>query len=382
MSFSARVGLRLAAGVIFVTAFGFGALAQEKVDPQYAKLSKLPNPYHLVKGWPTLPSSLNDGKVVPKGQWGEAIRVHLAPDGNIWLLHRCFNNRPLGMASCYNRGDANPPLLEFTPDGKLIKSIGVGLLVFPHGFDVDKDGNLYVTDINNHPEVQGVVAKDGAGVVLGQQMIKLSPDGKVLMKLGKQGDGGPGNDQFDEPAGVAVGPDGAIYVADGHGGYNDQFDNARIMKFSKEGKFIKSWGKKGKEPGNFNALHDIFVGGSKQWVYVVDRGNKRVQVFDQDGKLLKIWDQFGTPNSVFVDKDDNMYVGSGATGGKSPVNDRGIVVANAISGEPQYFIPDPGDLQKMNDTGSSASGVAVDDKGNLYAADVGENNFRKYTKSK
>lgn len=115
---------------------------------------------------------------------------------------------------------------------------------------------------------------------------------------------------------------------------------------------------------------------------MVDRGNKRVQVFDQDGKLITIWKQFGTPNSIFVDKDDNMFVGSGATGGKSAVNDRGIVVGNAITGEPKYFIPDPGDLSKMVDSGSSASGIAEDAEGNIYAADVGENNFRKYAKSK
>ena len=102
---------------------------------------------------------------------------------------------------------------------------------------------------------------------------------------------------------------------DGHrGGYDDQFDNARVMKFSKDGKFIKTWGKRGPAlSGDFQGPHDIFVGGSKGWVYVVDRGNKRLQVFDQDGKLITIWKQFGTPNSVFVDKDDNIFVGSGAS---------------------------------------------------------------------
>ena len=151
---------------------------------------------------------------------------------------------------------------------------------------------------------------------------------------------------------------------------------------SKDGKFVKTWGKRGPAPGDFQGPHDIFVGGSKGWVYVVDRGNKRIQVFDQDGKLITIWKQFGTPNSVFVDKDDNIFVGSGASGGKSAVNDRGIVVGNAITGEPKYFIPDPGDLAKMTDVGSSASGIAEDAEGNIYAADVGENNLRKYVRSK
>ena len=384
MSFTVRAGLLLVAGAVIVAGFGVAVHAQGKsdVDPEYTKLSKLPNPYHLVTGWPTLPANLNDGKYVPNGHWGEVIRVHMAPDGNIWVLHRCFSNQPVSMASCFDRGIANPPLLEFSPAGKLIKGIGVGLVAYPHGFDVDKDGNLYVSDINNHPTIMGVAAKNAAGVTLGQDVLKISPDGKVLMTLGKEGVGGPETDTFDEPSGVAVGPDGAIYVTDGHGGYDDQFNNARVMKFSRDGKFIKTWGKRGPAPGDFQGPHDIFVGGSKGWVYVVDRGNKRIQVFDQDGKLITIWKQFGTPNSVFVDKDDNIFVGSGASGGKSAVNDRGIVVGNAITGEPKYFIPDPGDLSKMNDTGSSASGIAEDAEGNIYAADVGENNLRKYTKSK
>jgi len=130
-------------------------------------------------------------------------------------------------------------------------------------------------------------------------------------------------------------------------------------------------------------------GGSKGWVYVADRQNNRVQVFDQDGNFVAAWKQFGQPSSVYVDKNDNIYVGAtyeavapGQTALRPTAgpNDRAIVIGNAISGELKYLIPDPGDLTRMTDTGTSASGIAVDDQGNLYAADVGFNNLRKYSR--
>jgi hypothetical protein len=127
-------------------------------------------------------------------------------------------------------------------------------------------------------------------------------------------------------------------------------------------------------------------------VYVADRQNNRIQVFDQDGKFIAAWKQFGQPSSVYVDKYDYIFVGAtyqsaearsrgeSVTGPTSGPNDRGIVIGNAITGELKYFIPDPGDLSKMTDTGTSASGIAEDDRGDIYAADVGENNLRKYVK--
>ena len=160
------------------------------------------------------------------------------------------------------------------------------------------------------------------------------------------------------------------------------------MKYSPDGKFIKTWGRMGPEPGNFRDPHDLYVGGSKGYVYVADRQNNRIQVFDQEGNFIAAWKQFGQPSSVYVDKSDNIYVGAtyqdpsrgSVTRPTTGPNDRAIVVGNAITGELKYLIPDPGDLSKMTDTGTSASGIAVDDQGNIYAADVGFNNLRKYIK--
>jgi len=356
--------------------------AQAPPDTPAPKPS-LPNPYRLDPEWPTLPATMKG----PKGhKWGEVIRVHVAPNGHIWVFHRCFNDQPNGDATCLQRGDANPPILEFDPSGKLLKSLGVGLFAHPHGFTVDTDGNLWTTDTNDEETILGMPAKNAQGTAMGQQVLKISPAGKVLMTIGSPGVRGTGPDTFDQPTGVSIAPNGDIFVTDGHSG--NQSKSARVVKYSRDGKFIATWGRMGTEPGNFRDPHDLYVGGSKGYVYVADRQNNRIQVFDQQGTLIAGWKQFGQPSSVFVDKNDNIYVGATYQDpSRGPVNrastgpnDRAIVIGHAITGELKYLIPDPGDLSKMTDTGTSASGIAVDDRGNIYAADVGFNNLRKYVR--
>jgi NHL repeat-containing protein len=358
------------------------ANAQAPNDAPVAKPT-LPNPYRLVPDWPTLPARIKG----PNGRkWGEVIRVHVAPNGSIWVFHRCFNDQPNGDLTCLNRGEANPPILEFDPTGRLLKSLGVGLFAKPHGFTVDKDGNLWATDTNDEETILGMPAKNGQGVTMGQQVLKISPTGKVLMAIGTAGVGGIGPNTFDQPTGVSIAPNGNIFVTDGHSGNRSK--SGRVVKYSSDGTFIKTWGRMGPEQGNFRDPHDLYVGGSKGYVYVADRQNNRIQVFDQDGNFIAAWRQFGQPSSVYVDKNNNIYVGAtyqdqsrGSVNRSSTApNDRAIVIGNAITGELKYLIPDPGDLSKMPDTGTSASGIAVDDRGNVYAADVGFNNLRKYVK--
>lgn len=354
-----------------IATFGLLAHAQET---EYPKPTELPNPYRLVEGWPTLPASMNGGR------WGEVIRVHVAADGNIWVFHRCFNVVPAGSATCIGRGAENPPILEFDPSGKLLKSFGVGLFAYPHGFTIDRDGNIWVSDVNDQETILGMSAKNADGAVMGEEVLKLSPEGKVLMTLGKQGVAGNGPDTFDRPTGVAVAPNGDIFVSDGHA--PNKYGTARVVKFTKDGRFIKSWGHKGSAPGEFDEPHDIFIGGSRGWVYVADRKNSRIELFDQDGKFIAAWKQFGQPSSVFVGKDDTIYVGASfpdSTAKKGEL--RGISIGNAINGSLTAFIPDPADLDKVV-AGTSASGIAADDKGTIYAADVGAHNLRKYVKVK
>jgi hypothetical protein len=164
--------------------------------------------------------------------------MHVHSDGNIWIFHRCFNVVPPGSATCIGRGEANPPILQFDRLGKLLKSFGTGLFAYPHGFTVDAQGNLWVSDVNDEATVLGMSAKNAAGVIMGQEVLKLSPDGKVLLTLGKEGLGGPGTDTFDRPTGVAAAPNGDIFVSDGH--HPNRSNNARVLKFDKDGKFINT----------------------------------------------------------------------------------------------------------------------------------------------
>src|ERR1700757_759473 len=170
-------------GMVFLSGMLIAGLATAACaqQPQYPKPTDLPNPYRLAEDWPTLPANMNGGK------WGEVIRVHVDEKGNIWVFHRCFNVVPPGSATCIGRGEANPPILQFDPSGKLLKSFGAGLFAYPHGFTVDAQGNLWVSDVNDEATVLGMSAKNAAGVIMGQEVLKLSPAGKVLMMIGKEG---------------------------------------------------------------------------------------------------------------------------------------------------------------------------------------------------
>jgi DNA-binding beta-propeller fold protein YncE len=367
--------LSLAVAAVAVTALTSAAHAQAPNQSLALKPTNLPNPYRLVEGWPSLPQSMNGGR------WGEVIRIWVARDGNIWVFNRCFNTLPPGHASCLQRGDANPPILEFDPSGKLLKSFGAGLFAYPHAFTMDGDGNIYTSDVNDEEAILGVSARDKDGAVRGQEVLKLDQSGKVLMMLGKMGVAGNDRQTFDRPTGVAIAPNGDIFVADGHA--PNAHNSARVVKFAKDGTYIKEWGHKGSAPGDFDEPHDVFIGGSQQRVYVADRINSRIQVFDQDGNFIAEWKQFGTPSSVFVDKNDTIYVGAAFRDkGANKLDElRGIVVGDAKDGSLKAFIPDSSDINKV-EWGTSASGIAVDSEGSIFAADVGTHNLRKYVKVK
>ena len=366
MTFAGQARFGLIAALAALAAFDQAARAQ---DTHYPKQRDLPNPYRLVEDWPTLPQSMNGGK------WGELIRADIDPHGHIWVFHRCFNTEPAGYATCVGRTD--PPILEFDPSGKLLSSFGAGMFAFPHGFTIDRDGNIWASDANASETVLGLSAKDSNGIVRGHQIFKFSPAGKLLITLGKEGVAGNGPDTFDQPSGIAIAPNGDIFVTDGHG------KNDRVVKFSKEGKFLKTWGHHGSGPGEFDQPHDVSIGGSQNRVYVADRSNSRVQIFDQDGDFIAAWKQFGRPSAVFVSKDDTLYVSDSQS--NSTVNPgylRGITVGSAKDGSLTAFIPDPDLAQADVNRISGASGIVADDKGTIYAADVGPHRLRKYVKVK
>ncbi|OFW17899.1 MAG: hypothetical protein A3H97_15765 [Acidobacteria bacterium RIFCSPLOWO2_02_FULL_65_29] len=344
----------MAATLAFAGAHGVVSRAQSSPP--------LPEPYRLAEDWPTLPQSMNGGK------WGELIRVALDPRGDIWVFHRCFGTEPAGSATCIGR-DNDPPILKFDPSGKLLASFGKAMFAFPHGFTVDDEGNIWASDANGRETVLGMSTQGR-----GQQVFKFSPTGQLLMTLGKAGVAGNGPDTFDQPTGVVVARNGDVFVADGHG------RNNRVVKFSKDGRFVKAWGHTGAGPGELNQPHDIALD-SRGRVFVADRSNNRLSIFDQDGTFLDEWKQFGRPSAVFIAKDDTIYVSDSYSNATlNPGRRRGIYVGSAKDGKVTAFIPDPDAARQEQLTISGASGIAADDMGTVYAADVGPHKLRKYVR--
>ena len=332
--------VRLLLATIGVTGwFGVTANAQANLEP----VNNLPNPYRTIWDWARPPNG---------GKWAAVTAVEPGPDGSIYVIHRCFQN------SCAGRTE--PPILKFDRSGNLLKSWGAGMFVFPHGATVDQQGNLWVTDCQ---------IKDGKGY----QVFKFSPDGKVLMTLGKAGIASADPGFFDEPTDVVVAPNGDIFVTEGHSGGTP--GNNRVSKFSKDGKFITSWGKKGSGPGEFNDPHTIAVD-SQGRLFVGDRSNNRIQIFDQNGKFLAEWRQFGRPSGIFITKDDTIYVADSESWGMDePGWKKGIRIGSAKDGSVKFFIED---MESTTDDHSGAEGVAVDSEGNVYGAVVRRQMLEKH----
>jgi sugar lactone lactonase YvrE len=342
---------------VFVASLAMSAVsvwAQSNVQP----VNELHNPYTTVENWAKMPE---------ERKWGATSAVEIDRDGkSIWVAERC------GANTCV--GSKLPTVFKFDVSGKLVKSFGEGMFVFPHGIHVDRQGNIWVTDTIP----LGAAAETAAG--RGHIVVKFSPEGKVLLTLGKVGAPGDGPEAFNQPSDVVTAPNGDIFVADGHGGNT----NARIVKFSKDGKFIKNWGKKGSGPGEFDTPHAIAMD-SKGRLFVGDRNNNRIQIFDQDGKFLEEWKQFGRPSGIFIDKNDVIYVAdSESNTRRNPGWKRGIRIGSARDGKVTAFIPDP---EPNPDSGpgagtSAAEGVAADAQGIVYGAEVGSRALKRYAKIK
>lgn len=321
-------------------------LAQADIQPTHS----LPNPYKTIANWAKMP----EGRT-----WGATSAVGVDRKGNIWVAERCGQN------TC--AGSNLPPIVKFDPSGKPHKSFAAEMFIFPHGFHIDRGGNIWVTD-GIPPSRQGIEGK-------GHIVVKFSPDGKVLLTLGKAGVAGDGPDTFNQPSDVAVAPNGDIFVADGHGGNS----NARIVKFSKDGKFIKAWGKKGTGRGEFDTPHTIEFN-SKGRVFVGDRGNNRIQIFDQEGTFLEEWKQFGRPSGIYIDRNDTIYVAdSESNTRRNPGWKRGIRIGSAKDGKVTAFIPDPEPNPDTSAT-SGAEGVAADGRGAVYGAEVGPKGLKRYVR--
>jgi hypothetical protein len=380
-----------AGGAAIMVLSGVLVLTQDVVDPASKPLPN-PNPT-VVKNWGTLP----DGRV-----WGNTAGVDIGPDGNVWAYDRCGSN------SCLNSNLDS--IFKFDrKSGQMLAGFGGGVVIFPHGIHVDRDGNVWVTDGNDNapaPErgagaaaagargaagatgargAAGAAGAAGAGrgaagqaaaaagagggaaalptpdprATKGHQVFKFSPDGKVLMTIGKPG-GAAGTDCCFQPNDVITNAAGEIFISEGHSG------GGRIRKFSKDGKLIKSWGEPGSGPGQFNIPHSLAFD-TRGRLFVADRANHRIQIFDQEGTFIAEYKQFSRISGLFIDKDDNLYaIDSESSTARHPNWKTGVRIGKASEDRVLAFIPPHPNDQPY---GAAGEGVAVDLDGNVYGAE-------------
>lgn len=238
----------------------------------------------------------------------------------------------------FHRG--KQPILCFDKEGKFLRSWGDDQIHTAHGLRIDEDDNVWVTDIGSH------------------RVFKFDSQGKELLALGT---GRPGieNDQFDRPTDIAFGPDGEFFISDGYG-------NSRVLKFSPNGGFIKTWGTPGVRGGEFNLPHSIIID-AKNRVLVGDRENNRIQVFDLDGKPLAIWRGYA-PYGLAFDPSGNLFVADGKANKVNLLDGAGKVKKSWGRKGPK---PGQFDLAHM---------LTFDSAGNLYVAEVNGQRLQRFVR--
>lgn len=232
------------------------------------------------------------------------------------------------------------PILCVDADGKLLRSWGDDLIGKAHGLRIDRQDNVWVTDIGHH------------------RVMKFDSTGKLLLSLGT-GKPGTGTDEFDQPTDVAFGADGDVFVSDGYG-------NSRVLKFSATGRFLKSWGTRGKLPGEFHTPHAIVVD-SKGRLLIGDRENDRIQLFDADGQALGQWEGFA-PYGLAINGDGHVFVADGRA--------HQVLRLDAAGKVQQRWGQKGSALGEFN----LPHMLAFDSRDNLFVAEVGSLRFQKFVK--
>ncbi len=322
-------------------------------------VNNLPNPYETVRNWSTPPAGRT---------WGSVSAINIDIDGeSVWIGDRC------GANSC--AGSTVDPIVKLDAQGNVVTSFGAGLIMWPHGMDVDPQGNVWVVDSRSATAQELAQFPDAAGK--GHTVLKFSPSGELLMTLGTPGEAGDPPNRFTDPNDVVIGPDGSIYVAETHGA---QFQDApgpdsksRISKFAPDGTFIKSFGEWGFEDGQLRSPHSLDFD-SQGRLFVADRGNRRIQIFDQEGNHLDTWYQFSRISGLYIAPDDTLYaIDSESDPNYNPGWRKGLRVGSARTGEVKYYVPEHMSERAsgMGGFGSMGEGVTVDRHGNVYAGEVG-----------
>jgi hypothetical protein len=363
-----RARLLLGAGLagVVISLFSGSALAQRGALQPAAHagqqpINHLPNPYETQRNFGTLPDGRN---------WGSVSAVNIDIDGvHVWAGDRCGTN------SCAT-SDVDP-MVKLDPSGRVVASFGAGQIIWPHGMDVDSEGNIWVADarLANERELE----ENPAARNHGSAVLKFSPEGELLLTIGTPGVMGDPPNALTEPNDVLVAPNGRIFIAETH---TAQFQEepgptakSRITMWEPDGTYIGSFGEWGFEDGQFRSPHSLAMD-SQGRLFVADRGNNRIQIFTQDGEHLDTWYQFSRISGLFIDRSNDMLyaIDSESDPNYNPGGWRkGLRVGSARTGEVYYFVPEHVSERAsgMGGTGSMGEGVTVDAAGNVYAGEVG-----------
>jgi hypothetical protein len=334
----------IAAALVFATMTSVGLAQQPPVNPlvvdspkpNYPRVSTAAG-YAVVADWPQRPDAYT---------WGAMPGLAVDSQDRIWT---------------FNRGDM--PVQCYAADGSCIRAWGQGKFGLSHHVKIDKDDNVWLSDVGQH-----VVQK-------------FSPSGELLMTLGTPGKYGEDATHLNKPSDVAIGKSGNLYVSDGYG-------NNRIVQFTPEGKFVRSWGHLGNAPGEFAQPHAV-AADSQGRIYVVDRNNVRVQVFDAEGHFLSQWKNVITPWGITITPRDEIFVC-----GSSPMRwDDKVELASPPTDQlVMKFTPDgridelwtfpttPEDRDAKQGELKWVHAIAVDSRGDIYLGDIhgrGAQKFRR-----
>ena len=323
------------------------------------------NPYQVVRDWATLS--------LEKRPWGGSNGVAIDRDGkSVWATDRCSPGTTPGCLGT----KANPVHL-FDATGNEIRSFGGGMFVWPHGIHVDSDGNVWVTDARapSAEDLKNFPGEDKKGSVV----VKFSPEGKVLMMLGKPGARGNPPTALTDPTAVVTDPgNGDIYVAESHTDVTDPNLVGRISVFDKTGRFLRVIGKTGSGPGEFRTPHALAFDSQGRLV-VADRHNHRIQVLSKSGRFILEYDAFGRTSGLAIDKNDVIYTtDSESTEKVHPGWQRGIRAGSLKEGKVTIFIPPH--MTPNSPDGAMGEGVAVDAAGNIYSAEAQLRGLTKFVR--
>jgi len=295
--------------------------------------------YSIVSNWPDVPKNFSMGQAT-----GVAVDSH----NHVFIFHRASREwiEPFPVKKI----SEHTVLMFDGATGELKNSWGGGLFIMPHGLSVDKENNVWVTDVGS------------------QQIHKLSHEGELILSIGEAGVFGNDKTHFALPSDLSILEDGSVYVSDG-------YDNTRVIKFDSTGTFKMQWGVPGDQPGEFDLPHGISASNNR--IYVADRGNSRVQVFDNKGTYISEWNakQVGRPYGVAVSNNEQVFI---IDGGDQPDNTRSRVVILDADGN----VLDSFSAEDESDKKNLGHDIALGMDGAVYVVDAWARSVRKYTIAK